>query len=101
MKVKFKIVSVSETKGLVTLSLKNLLIPEKDINDVKQIDTSNIGGMIQQVTTVMQRQMLAQNPMFHDVKITYLVLTFEQYNEIGKPTVGEQLEMDINEVLRS
>ena len=101
MKVKFKIVSVSETKGLVTLSLKNLLIPEKDINDVKQIDMSDIGGMIQQVTTVMQRQMLAQNPMFHDVKITYLVLTFEQYTEIGKPTVGEQLEMDINEVLRS
>lgn len=96
MELRFRIVKTSlEKNSLVLLVLKNLDILDNIESKIKpNTETLDLQKMTEQVFSILQQKFQMVKPFSY----SYLFITLEQYEKMGKPVIGDELVFNVKEV---
>ena len=99
MKLKFQVLETKLCKGFIVLKCKNMSIPDMDLEEVKDhpLEDMDIEKMTERAIQVMQRKMGAKFRQQRNQRYAHLPVTKQEYQEMGKPTVGEFLTLKVGE----
>lgn len=93
MKLKYKVLGVNfNGKNLVTLKLKNLNIPP-EIEEITSPNTMDLQSIMQTALTLQQKLLAESNPLYRDKKLSYLVVSIEEFKRMNV-TVGDVVLLD-------
>lgn len=90
VKLKFRVSSVSVlAENKVAILLEDL--EEREATIIRYYEDKTVS----MVTEAIQRTLQLMLPQLRATLQSILVVTFEKYEELGKPTVGDIIELDV------